>query len=51
VNEPDMPARPAITRPLALANAGRRSSDGCAWRLEGARSGRPLGHAGFVHTI
>jgi len=51
VNEPAMPAYPAKTLPLVVANARHSPSYGCALRLDRARFGGLLGHAGFIHTF
>ena len=39
------------TIPLCVANARRSPSYGCALRLDWARLGDPLGHAGFPLTL
>jgi len=46
-----MPAHPAHTRPLVVANARRSSSYGSALRLDWARVAGLLGHAGSVRTF
>jgi len=51
VNEPAMPAHPAQTRALGVANARRSPSCDCALRLDGTRLRGPLGHGGFIHTF
>jgi hypothetical protein len=51
VNESAMPAHHARTPPLCVANARHSPRYGCALRLDWARSGALLGHAGFIHTF
>ncbi|MBS0426239.1 MAG: hypothetical protein JSR41_03005 [Proteobacteria bacterium] len=51
MNEPDMTAHPAKTRPLCVANARHSPSYGCALRLDRARFRGLLGHAGFIHSF
>jgi hypothetical protein len=51
MNEAVMPAHPAQTRPLCVANARRSTGYGCALRVNGARLDRLLGHAGFIHAF
>ncbi|WP_157008365.1 hypothetical protein [Xenophilus azovorans] len=51
MNEPNMPAHPAKTRPLGVANARHSGGYGCALRLDRARFGGLLGHAGFIHIF
>jgi hypothetical protein len=46
-----MPARRAVTRWPGLPDARRSESGGCAFRLDGARPGRPLVPAGFIHAF
>ena len=51
LNEPGKPARPAPTHALVVANARHSRGYGCALRLDCARSGRLIDHAGFIHTF
>jgi hypothetical protein len=51
MNEPAMPAHPAQTRPLGVANARHSPSYGCALRLDRARLGGLLGHVEFIHSF
>jgi hypothetical protein len=46
-----MPAHPAQSTPLVVANARRSLSYGCALRLDWGRLRDLLGHAGRIHTF
>ncbi|WP_370460234.1 hypothetical protein [Acidovorax sp. JMULE5] len=46
-----MPAHPAKTLPLVVANARHSPSYGGALRLDRKRFGSLLGHAGLIHTF
>jgi len=51
VNEPAMPAHPAKTHLLVVANARHSPRYGCALRLDRARFDGLLGHAEFIRTF
>ncbi|WP_225782190.1 hypothetical protein [Xenophilus sp. Marseille-Q4582] len=51
MNESDMPAHPAKTPALFVANARHSPSYGCALRLDCERFDALLGHAEFIHTF
>src|SRR3989344_5037778 len=46
-----MPAHPAKTLPLVVANARHSPSYGCVLRLDRKRFGSLLAHAGLIHTF